>query len=90
MSYDDGAMTEISEEDLPGLDSEEERDEWVEILMAQDEETIAANGGWCKALTVADEQGNMVARFVYPDGREEVLDLVVRRSIDVAAAEDRN
>lgn len=90
MSYDDGVMTEINEEDLPGLDSEEDRDEWVEILMSQDDETVAENGGWCKALTVADEQGNMVARFVYPDGREEVLDLVVRRSIDVALAGDRN
>lgn len=90
MSYEDGVATEIDKEDLPGLDTEEERDEWVEILMAQDEETIAANGGWCKALTVADEQGNMVARFVYPDGREEVFDLLIRRSIDVALPEDRN
>jgi hypothetical protein len=90
MSYDEGVMTEIDEKDLPGLDTEDGRDEWVEILMAQDEETIAANGGWCKALTVVDEQGNMVARFVYPDGREEVFDLLVRRSIDVALVEDRN
>lgn len=90
MSYDDGVMTEIDSDDLPGLESEEDRDEWVEILMSQDEETVAANGGWCKALTVADEAGNMVARFVYPDGREEVLDLVIRRSIDVAVVGDRN
>lgn len=90
MGHDEGATTEIDEEDLPGLDSEEGRDEWVEILMSQDEETIAANGGWCKALTVADDQGNMVIRFVYPNGREEVFDLLVRRSIDVALPEDRN
>ena len=95
MSYtdNDSKWQELDEDDLPELTTEEGRDKWVEILMGQDDETLAQNGsGWCKALTVADENGNMVVRFVYPDGEEEVFDLVVRRSIDVSTvpAEERN
>lgn len=89
-STDDGWHVIEDDEDLPTLETEEGRDAWVEILMAQDEETIAENGGWCKALIVADDQGNMVTRFAYPDGREEIFDLVVRRSIDVVAPAERN
>lgn len=82
---------EVDDDELPDLDTEEGRDVWVEILMAQDDETLAENNsGWCKALIVADDSGNMVTRFVYPDGREELFDLVVRRSIEVAVAEGRN
>lgn len=77
-------------DDLPGLGTEAERDEWVEILMSQDEETIATNGGWCQALIVLDGQGNMVARVVYPNGREEALDLEVRRQIEVIPVGERN
>ena len=79
-------------EELPDLDTEEGRDQWVEILMAQDDESLAAHEtGWCKALVVADEQGNMVVRFVYPDGGQEVFDLQVRRAIEVSLApEERN
>jgi hypothetical protein len=92
MSYTDDStgLQEIDEDELPELTTEEGRDSWIEILMDQDEETIAANGGWCKALVVSDDQGNMVTRFVYPDGREELFDLSVRRSIDVAVVEERN
>lgn len=88
MSFTDneGGWQEIDEEDLPDLMTEENRDRWVEILMAQDDETLAKNNsGWCKALTVADDNGNMVARFIYPDGSEEVFDLEIRRSIEVSS-----
>ncbi len=93
MTYSDdlGGWHDVDDEDgLPGLDTEEDRDKWVEILMAQDDESLAELGGWCKALMVADENGNMMTRFVYPDGREEVFDLTVRRAIEVSVAGDRN
>ena len=93
MSYTDNKKDwrEVDEDEFPGLDTEEGRDAWVEILMSQDDETLAQNNsGWCKALIVADDSGNMVTRFIYPDGREEVFDLIIRRSIDVAVAEERN
>ena len=92
MSYSDNesGWRDVDDE-MPDLDTEEGRDAWVEILMSQDDESLAQNGtSWCRSLTVADDQGNMVVRFVYPDGREEVFDLIVRRAIDVAVVEERN
>jgi len=93
ISDDDAGWSEIDEGDLPDLISEEGRDAWAEILLAQDDETLAKNeSNWVKALTVADENGNMVARFVYPDGNEEVFDLIIRRTIagNVSDADERN
>lgn len=92
MSYTDNSngWKEYDEEELPDLTTEGGRDAWVEILMGQDDETLAESGGWCKAVVVADDNANMVARFIYPDGREEVFDLLIRRSIDVALVEERN
>ncbi len=83
---------DIDVDDLPDLDTEESRNEWVEILMSQDDDSLVRNdSGWCKALIVADDRGNMVARIVYPNGAEEVFDLTIRRSIDVSTAvEERN
>ena len=69
--------------ELPELLTEEGRDQWIEILMAEDPTDTDA---WCKAVIVADDQGNMVARFVYADGKEEVFDLQVRRNIEVSAS----
>lgn len=88
MSYtdDETGWRELSEDEPSDLTTEEGRDEWVEILMSQTDETLAQNNsGWCKALTVADKHGNMIARFIYPDGSEEVFDLTVRRSIEVSS-----
>lgn len=95
MSYSDNesGWQELDEDDLPDLTTEEGRDKWVEILTGQDDETLAQNdSGWCKALTVADEHGNMVVRFVYPDGDEEIFDVVVRRAIKISTVpvEERN
>ena len=92
MSYSDNSSgwTEFDEDDLPDLMTEEGRDSWIEILMAQDDEAIAANGGWCRSLVVADDDGNMVMRIAYPDGRQELFDLQVRRAIDVSLTEVRN
>lgn len=74
------------DDDFPDLDTEEGRDRWIEILMAQDEDTE-----WCKALTVEDGEGNMVLRVIYPGGNEEVFDVKVRRSIEVSkVSEERN
>lgn len=88
---DSTQWVEMGGDEFPDLDTEEGRDSWMEILMAQDDDTLIANGtGWTRALVVADEQGNMVVRFVYPDGREELFDLQVRRSVDVVPEKDRN
>lgn len=81
---DNGVFGLDSDEEFPGLETEEDRDKWIEILMGQDDETLEANGsGWCKAITVRDEMDNMVVRFVYPDGTQEVFDFSVRRSFEI-------
>jgi len=73
-------MVELNEDDLPTLDTEEGREVWAEILLQQDDETLAAAGqGWVKALVVSDDDGNMVVRFVYAEGVEEVYDLKIQR-----------
>ena len=92
MSDDDESGWElIDTEDIP-LDTEEGRDTWIEILMHQDEESLERNEtGWVKSLMVVN--GNdMIVRFVYDDGTEEVYDLQVRRRIAVVrgASEEHN
>jgi hypothetical protein len=77
---DDGWITiGDDEEGFPPLETEEGRDAWSEILLAQD---IDDDGSWTKSLVVTDGE-NMIVRFHYPDGTEEVYDLLVRRSIVV-------
>lgn len=91
MSYTDDAAGWVDVDDLPDMATEEGRDEWIEILMAEDDESIQEKGGWCKAIMVCDDDGNMVARFIYANGEEDVFDLQVRRSIEVASSiEERN
>lgn len=94
MSYtdDEAGWHGPDADDFPGLETEKNRDSWVEILMAQEDDAMTQDSiGWCKALIVADDKGNMVVRFVYPDGEQEVFDLVVRRSIEVSSSpDDRN
>lgn len=87
---DDG-WSVIDTADLPTLETEEGRDAWAEILLQQDDESIAKNEtAWIKCLTV-HEGDNMVARFVYDDGSEEVFDLVIRRRIAAVSDEsERN
>ncbi len=63
--------------ELPPMDTEEGRDKWIEILLAQDEEE-----DWAE-VQVVQEGKNMVARFRWDDGREEVYDLQIRRSMEV-------
>ena len=61
------------------LDTEAERDEWIEFLLDSNEPD-----DWAQVQTVQDVKGeNMVARFRWADGREEVYDLVIRRSMEV-------
>lgn len=66
-------------EELPLLDTEDERDRWAEILLEQTEESMG--GTLIRAVLVVDGKNNMVVRFIYPDGTEEVLDVEVRRII---------
>lgn len=97
MGFDDDSDTvsigwQEDGDDLPDLTTEEGRDSWAQTLMEQDDESLAKqDSGWCRSLVVADEHGNMVMRIVYPDGAEEVFDLIVRRSIAVhVTLEERN
>lgn len=95
MSYTDKktGWRELDEDELPDLTTEEGRDEWIQILVGQDDDTLRQNeSGWSKALTVADENGNMMLRIIYPEGGEEVFDLLIRRQIEISAApsEERN
>ena len=68
------------DEDMPGLDTEEERDQWANILMGVDLDVERA-----LAVLVKDEHGNMVVRFRYQDGSEEIYDVAIRRSVEVVA-----
>lgn len=76
-------MSDESEWDEDGLefltlDTEEERDVWIDFLLNSNEDD-----DWCKAQTIQDQDGNMVIRFRWADGREEVFDVKVRRSMEV-------
>ncbi len=77
---EDGDLVVLDE--IPELSTEEGREAWAEILLQQDDETMEANGmEWAKTLGVMDDEGNMVIRFIYSDGREEVIDVEVRRKL---------
>jgi len=74
--------------DLPSLETEEGRTEWVGIILSQEDEDVE----WIKAIVVHDGE-NMVARFINQDGTEEVYDLQIRRSmvvVDKAAPGESN
>jgi hypothetical protein len=77
-----GNWDEDDSEESPPLDTEEGRDEWIEFLLSQDGEQ--ENGGWLlrQAMLVQDGD-NMVARFRYDDGREEIFDMAIRRQIEI-------
>jgi hypothetical protein len=77
--WDDGG----EDDDAPPLDTEEGRDAWIEFLLSQDD----GEEEWAKAMVVQADD-NMVVRFRWPDGREEVYDLKIRRSMEVVPAKD--
>lgn len=62
-------------EDLPPMDTEDGRDEWMDILIEEDEWT-------CDAMVVRDDD-NLVMRIRWPDGSEELYDCIVRRSAEI-------
>lgn len=66
-----------SESDEPSLDTEEGRDSWIDFMLTQNDD-----GDWVSCQAVHDGE-NMVARFKWSDGREEVFDMQVRRSMEV-------
>ncbi len=77
MPWDD----ENSDEDPP-MDTEEGRDAWIEFLIEQDgtDEEL----GWMKREAMVVQDGDdMVIRFRYDDGREEIFDGIVRRSMEI-------
>ena len=62
------------EEEAPSLETEEGRDEWIDIILEQDD--------WAECQVIHDGD-NMVARFRWKDGREEVFDMQIRRSMEI-------
>lgn len=76
-------------DDCPGLDDEAGREEWANILMGEDID----DPQWAKTVLVHDDHGNMVARIRFSDGSEQIYDLIIRRSLEVAkplAERDQN
>lgn len=71
---DDGDLVE-----MPGLETEEGRDAWINALVSSDGDD---DGEWSKAI-VCQIENDMVMRIRYPNGDEEVFDLIVRRSMQV-------
>ena len=72
------------EAEMPELDTEEGRDRWAEILMEQD--PPGSDVAWIHFLPITDGE-NMVARIKFEDGSEEIVDLIIRRSIAVTHPE---
>ncbi|MGD9712731.1 MAG: hypothetical protein AB7V46_11760 [Thermomicrobiales bacterium] len=70
------------DDEMPTFNTEAEREVWARILMAQDD--------WCQAIMARDDHGNMVVRFRYDDGQEEVYDVQVRRLLRVAPSDEGN
>lgn len=60
------------EDGEPDLAEEDGRDAWINAMLESDE--------WVSAQVVHDGK-NMVARFRWNDGSEEVFDLVIRRKM---------
>jgi len=60
--------------DIPPLDSEEGRDEALKYLTDND---LACE------CSVIQEGPDMVLRIRYPDGNEELFDVIVRRSMEI-------
>lgn len=78
MSDQDESPEEEIDLEMASLDTEEERNAFIDWLLEQNDPD-----DWAQAQTIQDGNGNMVARFRWADGREEVFDLVVRRSMEV-------
>lgn len=73
-------MDEIDDLDMgdePPMNTEEGRDQWIEILLSQDEDVE-----WIDAMIVRNGD-DMVARVRYMDGSEEIFDMQIRRSMEV-------
>ncbi len=66
------------------LEDEKGRDKAVPFLMGIDLEN-----DHCKAVVLQDDR-DMMIRVQYPDGRQEIFDVMIRRSIEVAVVEERN
>jgi hypothetical protein len=80
---------EDTDDEAPSLKTEEGRDAWIEFLLSEKEE---GEDEWAQAQVVREDD-DMVARFRWPDGREEVYDMQIRRSMEVvrpAGAEGSN
>ncbi len=67
------------EEGLLGLETEDDRDVWIDFILDSDE--------WIQAQVIYDDDGNMVLRCRWPDGNEIVFDAMVRRKFEVVIPE---
>jgi hypothetical protein len=62
------------DDETPDLATEEGRDEWIDIMLQQDD--------WAQCQVIHDGE-NMIARFRWDDGREEIFDMQIRRLIEI-------
>lgn len=65
------------DEDAPSLADEEGREQWIAYLLEQNEPD-----DWVQCQVIHDGE-NMVARFRWSDGTEEIFDARLRRTIKV-------
>lgn len=70
---DDDGWVEL-DEDVPDLTTEDGRDAWISVLLNQDD--------WVNAQVIHDGD-NLVVRFKWDDGREEIFDCEIRRQMEV-------
>jgi hypothetical protein len=71
---DDDGWTELDDDEAPDMKTEEGRDTWIEFIMDQDE--------WVQAQVIHDGD-NLIARFKWDDGREEIFDCEIRRNMEI-------
>lgn len=70
---DDDGWVEL-DDDVPDLTTEDGRDAWISVLLDQDD--------WVNAQVIHDGE-NLVVRFRWDDGREEIFDCEIRRQMEV-------
>jgi len=71
---------ESEEEEFLTMDDEEGRKFWTDFVLEADE--------WCQAIMVRDDRGNMIVRFRYEDGNEELFDVSIRKMMPIVVKDE--